>query len=288
MRGIELLFNERHAEFRIGFDIRPAEAGDTVLVFRKNEVLLRAVPETGRLPLWGEAAGAFAGALPRHAFTQGTRRFFIWDVNADAGAPAPPGLVFENVRVFRNLLPLQDGALLSVGYHLAVWYREHRFCGACGGPLRMAPEERALACERCGLTIFPAISPAVIVAVTDGPRLLLARNARSTWKHYSLIAGYVEAGETAEQTVLREVLEEVGLRVKNVRYIASQAWGFSQSLMLGFSAELDGPAEITLQESELSEARWFTRGEVPQMDSGASIAAELIGRFQTGMIGGQD
>jgi len=286
LRGIELLINERHAEFAISLDPRPAEAGDTILIFRNHEILLRSAAETDRLPLWGEVAGAFGDVLPRHAFGQGERRFFLLDAEADASAP--PGFAFEGIRVFRTLRPALDGALLSVGYHLAIWYRNHRFCGACGDKLRMAAAERALVCERCGLTIFPSISPAVIVAVTDGPRLLLALGAHSTWKHFSLIAGYVEAGETAGQAVRREVLEEVGLRIKNVRYIKSQPWGFSQSLMLGFTAELDGPDVITLQESELSEAHWFARGEVPQMDNHASIASDLMDLFRSGRIGGQD
>lgn len=281
-----MLINERHAEFSLLFDPKPVETGDTILLFRGNEVLLRTSPETSRLPLWGDLAGAFAGVSPRHAFSQGDRRFFIADAAEDV--PAPPGLDWENVRVFRTLLPTTDGALLNAAWHLSGWYRNHRFCGACGGPTHPEPVERALKCGRCGLIVYPSVLPAVIVAVTDGGRLLLARNAHSAFRHFSLIAGFVEVGETAEQAVRREVLEEVGLRVRNVRYVASQPWGFSQSLMLGFTAGLDGPADIRLQESELSEARWFTRGEVPKNDSTSSIAFDLMERFRSGLLGGQD
>ena len=192
------------------------------------------------------------------------------------------------MRSFRSLLPTEDGALLNAAYHLSVWYREHRFCGACGGSMQPAPVERALQCGCCSHILYPTIQPAVITAITHGNRLLLARNAHSAWRHYSLIAGYVEVGETAEQAVRRETMEEVGLRLQNIRFIASQPWGFSQSLMLGFTAELDGPADIRLQESELSEAGWFRREDVPQLDSTASIAYDLMERFRRGLIGGQE
>ncbi len=277
-----MLINENHTGFALFFDPKPVQAGDTMLIFTKAEVLLRTSPLTDRLPLWEEVADALDGLALLHAFTQDSRRFFI--ATAQTNAVAPPGFAFEGMRVFRTLLPVEDGALLNAAYHLSVWYRQHRYCGACGSPLREAPEERALVCGHCGLTIYPAILPAVIVAVTDGDRLLLARNARGAWRHPSLIAGYVEVGETAEQAVQREVMEEVGLRVKNIRYAASQPWGFSQSLMLGFTAELSGLPAIRLQESELSEAHWFTREEIPKNDSTASIAFDLMERFRTGRL----
>lgn len=277
-----MLINERHAEFSLLPDPAPAEAGDILLIFRDSEVLLRAAADANRLPLYGEIASAFTDCAPRHLFTQSGRRFF----SADAAAPAPAGFAFESVRAFRQMCPEEDAALLIAAYHLAVWYRRHRFCGACGGPTRAMEAERALECVDCGLIVFPTIQPAVIVAITDGDKLLLARNAQGAFRLFTLIAGYVEVGETAEQAVLREALEEVGLRLKNIRYIASQAWGFSQSLMLGFTAELDGSPEITLQENELAEARWFTREDMPRHDSSVSISFELMERFRDGRIGG--
>jgi len=277
-----MLINEQHTAFVLLPDTKPVETDDIILLFMQNKVLLRAASSTDRFPLWGELPDALAGIAPLHAFTQANRRFFIATVQANE--PAPPGFVFEGVRTFRTLLPMEDGAMLNAAYHLAVWYHQHRFCGACGHTLHPAPVERALTCGHCGLTIYPSILPAVIVAIVDGDRMLLARNAHSVWHHYSLIAGYMEVGETAEQAVRREVLEEVGLHVKNIRYTASQPWGFSQSLMLGFIAELDGAAEITLQESELSEAYWFSRDELPANDSTASIAFELMERFRRGEL----
>ena len=272
--------NERHAEFSLLPSPAPVGLGDTVFLFKGNEVLLRTASQENRLPMWGEVKGGFAGIAPRHAFSQGNRRYFI----ADADTPAPPGFAWENIRVFRTLLPVTDGALLNAARHLSVWYQNNRFCGACGGAMQPHSAQRALVCERCGLIVFPSVLPAVIVAVLDGGRLLLARNAQGVFRHFSLIAGFVEVGETAEQAVKREVLEEVGLHIKNIRYVKSQPWGFSQSLMLGFTAELDGPADIRLQESELAEARWFTRDEIPHNDSTASIAFDLMERFRRGLL----
>ncbi|MBN1778091.1 MAG: NAD(+) diphosphatase [Clostridiales bacterium] len=276
-----MLINKRHTEFSLLPNSDHIQADNTILLFRENEVLLRTVSKENRLPLWGDVAGGFAGTSPRHAFTQGTRRYFIASVQDDT--PAPPSFAWENIRVFRILQPEMEGTLLNVAWHLSVWYANHRFCGACGSPTQPHPVERALTCEHCGLTVFPSILPAIIVAVTNGDRLLLAQNAHGAFRRFSLLAGFVEVGETAEQTVVREVLEEVGLRVKNIRYIKSQPWGLSQSLMLGFSAELDGSPEIRLQASELAEARWFSREDIPENDSTASISFNLMERFRRGL-----
>ena len=132
-------------------------------------------------------------------------------------------------------------------------------------------------------TEYPKIAPAVIVAITDGERLLMARSSRGTYKRYGLIAGFVEIGETFEQAVRREVFEEVGLRVKNVTYYKSQPWPFPDSVMIGFFAELDGDASITLQESELAEAVWFERQNIPPTLTNTSIAQELIECVRNGV-----
>ncbi|MCE5342810.1 MAG: NAD(+) diphosphatase [Eubacteriales bacterium] len=277
-----MLINQRPERFSLFLDAAHAGENETVLLFHGNEVLLNALREEGRLPLRGEIAAALTATEPLHAFTQDDRRVFLADTTEDV--PIPEGFVFTPVRAFTTLLPTEDGYVLNAAYHLAVWYRTHRFCGACGGETAPEEYERALTCRRCGLTIFPSISPAVIVAITNGDRLLLARNALGMFRHFSLIAGYVEVGETAEQAVHRETMEEVGLRLKDVRFLASQPWGLSQSLMFGFYARLDGDDTITLQESELAEARWFTREELPETASASSIAFDLINRFRLGTL----
>jgi len=277
-----MLINERPDAYALPYDPRPLEENDTVLLFRNGDVLLHVAGIGNRLPLWRDIAGAGGACAPLHAFTQDQRRVFVGTAEPDA--EAPKGYAFQSVRAFRTLMPTQDGFLLNAAYHLSVWYATHRFCGACGGQTRPALHERALVCENCGLVRYPVISPAVIVALTDGDRILLARNARSTFKHYSLLAGFIEVGETAEQTVHREIMEEVGLKVKAIRYVASQPWGLSQSLMIGFRAALDGPPDITLQTSELSEARWFARSELRAPGNTASIAFDIIERFRQGKL----
>ncbi len=272
-----MIINQRHEAFSLLYSAAPAETGDAILVFRDGEVLLRAAQEN-RVPAWEDAAGMAFSDPPRHAFTQAGQRYFIAGANPDA--LAPDGLVWAEIRVFRTMQSATDAALLMTARHLLLWYQSHRFCGVCGGPVQPHPVERALKCEQCGYISYPSVLPAVIVAVTDHDRLLLARNASNVFRFFSLIAGFVEVGETAEQTVAREVLEEVGLRVKNIRYVKSQPWGISQSLMLCFTAELDGSDEIHIQESELAEARWFPREDVPRYDNTASIAFDIMDKFR--------
>ena len=191
------------------------------------------------------------------------------------------GLLLVHANIFRTIFADEDAFALITAYHLFVWQRTHRYCGKCGAhPLTPVQTERALRCDRCGHTIYPVISPAVSVAITNGDRLLLARNAHSAFRSFSLIAGYVEVGESLEATIHREVLEEVGLHVNRIRYIGSQGWGWSQALMLGFHAELDGSDQITLQESELSEARWFRRDEIEPITSPRSLSFDMIQLFR--------
>jgi len=217
---------------------------------------------------------------------------FTFDGTSVYGLDVPPhqnlaqsgDLSFEPVSMFRQLPSQQDSYLLIAAYHLILWYRNHRFCGCCAHILEPSPIERALGCPACGSLLYPIICPAISVAITDGDRLLLARNAHGSFQHYSLIAGYVEVGESLEAALIREVREEVSLRVKNIRYVGSQAWGFSQSLMVGFHAELDGSDQITLQEGELLDARWFHRDEIAANQSPLSLSFTMIEMFRANTL----
>ena len=168
---------------------------------------------------------------------------------------------------------------VATGMHLWGWYRDNRCCGRCGTRLQPSGRERALACPSCGHVTYPRISPAIIVAVIDGDRLLLTRYAQGGYRKRALVAGFLEVGETPEQAVAREVQEECGLGVKNIRYYASQPWGLSGSLMLGFFAELDGDPTITLQDSELAWAGWVSRDDIDERDDYA-LGHALIDVFR--------
>lgn len=172
----------------------------------------------------------------------------------------------------------------ATGESLYRWYRAQRFCGCCGGKMEKSKTERALCCPACGNTVYPKICPAVIVAVCDKDRLLLTKYRGRAFRSYALIAGFNEIGESIEATVHREVMEEVGLRVKNLRFYKSQPWVFTDSLLMGFVCELDGSSAITLQQDELSEAQWFSRDALPQDHSHISLTGEMIEQFRLGAL----
>ena len=162
---------------------------------------------------------------------------------------------------------------------LVDWYKSHRFCGTCGTRTIHHGSERTLVCDHCSLDFFPRISPCVIMLVTKGDQMLLAQSSRFKSNFYSCLAGFIEIGETPEQTVHREVKEEVNLQVKNVRYISSQSWPFPSQLMLGFLAEYDS-GEIFPEPSEIADARWFDIDSLPNVPSEKiSVAGKLIGTF---------
>jgi NAD+ diphosphatase len=162
--------------------------------------------------------------------------------------------------------------------HLLDWERSHRYCGGCSHPTRNKADERAKVCPACGLVNYPRLSPAVIVAVIKGEQILLARNKRFKGPFYSVLAGFVEPGETLEECVQREIREEVGLGVRNIRYFGSQPWPFPNSLMVGFVADY-AHGDIVVDGAELMEADWFSAQSLPALPSRISIARQLIDWF---------
>ena len=184
----------------------------------------------------------------------------------------------------RAMEPMHQAFAAITAVQLWRWRQSRQFCGRCGAKTEDSKIERALVCPVCGQTEYPKISPAVIVAITNGDKLLMSRYRvnHSTYRGYALIAGFVEIGETFEETVRREVMEEVGLKVKNIRYFKSQPWAFTDTEMIGFFAELDGDDKIRLQEDELSEAGWYTREEIPDDARLISVGTEMKMYFKYG------
>ncbi len=161
------------------------------------------------------------------------------------------------------------------------WSKNHRFCGKCSSLTEDKNDERAKICTVCGQVYYPRLSPAIIVAVTKDDRLLLASSPRFRSKFYSVLAGFVEPGETLEECVKREVKEEVGIEVKNIKYFGSQPWPFPDSLMIGFTAEYES-GEIKPDKKEITDVGWFKRDEIPGIPSSISIARRLIDWFIEG------
>jgi NAD+ diphosphatase len=187
----------------------------------------------------------------------------------------PPGRYFEGLRSLFGRL--DDAVMAAAGYGLQIlnWAEANQFCGRCGDPTVFSKGERALRCARCERSIFPQVSPAVIVAVVSRKRLLLARSGRFAGCMFSVIAGYVEPGETLEACVRREVGEEVGIQIGDICYFGSQSWPFSGSLMVGFTARHTGGA-IAVDNKEIVEAGWFAADELPEIPGKMSIARQLI------------
>lgn len=181
----------------------------------------------------------------------------------------------------RQLLEQLDESIFTAagkGYQIIHWERINQYCGRCGTPNRDKVDERAKQCPNCGLITYPRISPAVIVAIIKGNSILLARNKNFAGNYYSVISGFVEPGETFEECVKREVKEEVGINVKNIRYFGSQPWPFPDSLMVGFIAEYEG-GEIKVDNEEIVKAAWFTAGDLPNVPPKNTIAKDLVDWF---------
>jgi NAD+ diphosphatase len=201
-----------------------------------------------------------------------------------ASAADLPGCSWQGLRQFMLMGDADQFRMLGFAAQIATWIRHHRFCGACGEHMLHDCSERTLRCPSCELRCYPQLSPSMIVLVTRGDEILLARSPNFASGFYSTLAGFVEPGESVEQCVRREVQEEVGLQVHNLRYLGSQNWPFPHSLMLGYHAEYAG-GEIVPQPGEIEDARWFTLDQLPQLPPQQAISRYLIELYRAQRLG---
>ena len=193
-----------------------------------------------------------------------------------------PDYEFQDVRILRTAQPQHLAFAGITGHQLFQWYSKRRYCGCCGKPMVHSQKERMMECPSCGNQEYPVLCPAVIVGITNGDKIILSKYEGRRFKRYALIAGFAEIGETIEETVHREVMEEVGLKVKNLRYYKSQPWSFSGTLLFGFYCDLDGDDTLTVDHNELSMASWFNREDIPDEGDNISLTKEMMMAFKHG------
>lgn len=207
--------------------------------------------------------------------------FYLAD---DISYPPLSDFQMVNTQEFRTMKPQYVAFAGITGFQLYNWYKSRKYCGRCGKSMVHDEKERMMKCPDCGQMEYPKICPAVIVGVTHGNRLLMSKYAGREYKKYALLAGFTEIGESIEDTVKREVMEEVGLKVKNIRYYKSQPWSFTDTLLMGFFCDLDGEEDITLDQEELALAEWFEREEIPVVERNISLTNEMILKFKNGEV----
>ena len=264
------------------------KAGDYIMFVNGRNVLIKKDSEEIEYLCYEDLAGVTGIDMTfRYLFAmdtvEGTKRFFLGETDT-----LPEEFLtdyeYAQQNIFRVKTPKSLAFAGVTACQLANWYQATRFCGSCGNSLEHDKKERMMRCPKCNALHYPKISPAVIVAVRNGDKLLMTKYAGRDYKKYALVAGFAEIGETIEETVKREVMEEAGLKVKNIQYYKSQPWSFTDTLLFGFYCEVDGDDSITMDEEELSVAEWLTRDEIPTEYDGISLTNEMIIRFKNGEI----
>ena len=254
---------------------------DFVLHYNENSLLLKIQGEEFEIPQKKDFPEITDKTHTTYLFTlNDIPCFLIWDkLKADK-----THFIYREINFFRTTLQHEIAWISIVGFQLMNWYSHNNFCGKCGSETIQKPDERALICPECKTIVFPKISPAVIVAIICNNKILLARGSNFPGNWYSLLAGYVDIGESLEDALKREVKEEVGLDISNIRYYKSQPWPLSGSIMVAFTAEADENQSISIDISEIAEAGWFSRGNLPKHSSNISIAGEMIEKFEKGEL----
>jgi NAD+ diphosphatase len=246
-------------------------------VFRRDKLLVQQDSSTLRIPLVIDLSELGLKPL-RQQYLGKLERQHCYSAEVSEGVEAPEGMTFEGLRQVYGRLDEDLFWLGARAVQIVDWDRSHQYCSHCGAPLKAKTVERAKECLTCGALYFPRLAPAIIVLVERGNRLLLARSRHFMSKMYSVIAGFVEPGETLEEAVVREVREETGIAIKDIHYFSSQPWPFPHSLMIGFTATYAG-GDISLTDSEVEDAGWFTPQNLPALPGKISIARKLIDWF---------
>lgn len=253
---------------------KPANA--LFFAFQDDKLLVYLDGDTARLPQGDDFAALGLPIKAQHYLgTAGATHYYAVELKK---SNTPKGMSFKGLRDIFELIDEAHFQLGARAVQIVAWNRTHQFCSQCGTPTQAHPRDRARICPDCGLQFFPRLSPAIIVLVEKGGELLLARSPRFPPGRYSVLAGFVEPGETLEEAVAREVREEVNIQVDNIRYFGSQSWPFPNSLMLGFTASYAG-GEIGIDEDEIVDANWYSPDNLPELPPTISIARQLIDAF---------
>ena len=281
LKGLDEVY-AKYAEPDADFDKLAAQQGKYEEIIQAHDghnlnVQLERAADALRLPVRAD----FPDIAVHFAFRLDDRAVFL----AREPVEAPEGWRYVPSVTYRDAEPRETAFACATGESLQRWYAANRFCGRCGALMTENPAERAMTCPVCHKNVYPRINPAVIVAVLDHGRLLMTKYAnRPLIRRYALIAGFCEIGESFEDTVRREVMEEVGLRVKNLRFYKSQPWVLTDSLLLGFFCDVDGDPTPVLRDGELALAEWHTPEDVPADYSRISLTGEMIEQFRLGKL----
>lgn len=270
---------------------------DIIIIYKDRQILVRMDYEENTLdfPKWME----FSGIIERgkvlqfiYLFSIDEKKFFFLnnydDVNGDNYSSDSnvclDGYEFKTVRSLtaHPLEPKTNAFAAFTAMHLAEWYGRQKFCSRCGHVLVHSENERAMKCKECGYIIYPRLNPAVIVGVRNGDSLLLTKY-RQGYGYNALVAGFVEVGETIEECVAREVMEETGLSVKDIRYYKSQPWGIAGDILVGFYCDVDGDDTIHMDDNELKYAEWVNRDDIELQPANYSLTNEMMRGFKEGL-----
>ncbi len=257
---------------------RKPAAGDIVICVKEDSLMVSELEGNVKFPTWQELPETLDY---QYLFTLDKQGVFYL---LQEGREPLPGFTYKTLREIRYEIgaPLQLMYMMYTAWHLICWYRDNRFCGRCGSHIRHSTRERALICDKCGNRSYPRIVPAVIAGVIWEDKILLTKYANRKMSFYALIAGFTEIGETLEECVAREVMEETGLKVKNIRYYKSQPWGSVQDLIVGFYCDVDGDTHIHIDKSELKEGVWVSRAEIEGQRDDWSLTNQMMMTFKAG------
>ena len=263
-----MLFTNNHSAFKtLHQPCSKPKADDILFCYQGNKIGLTANNE---LPIIADLIDIKQNTELYCFGRINKRKCFLWKENNHKFS-----LNFNEIRSCYSLLSLEHYHAIAVGSHIAHWRNNNIYCGKCSQPMADSLQERARVCQSCNNIVYPRISPCVIVLVTNGEKILLARSPYFPARVFSTLAGFIEPGESVEQAISREVKEEVGIEVSDIQYIASQPWPFPDSLMLGFTAQYVS-GNICLDSNEIEAADWFDKDNLPTLPTQLSIARHLI------------